>query len=69
MLGASIGQDAREPQNPTKSEEYQKRLQGALYSTYVRGTNVHNAVLPTLQTPRILRSELRVQRTGESEGV
>ena len=25
--------DAREPQNPTKSEEYQRHLQGALYST------------------------------------
>eukprot|EP00976_Prorocentrum_cordatum_P055635 1122624-Prorocentrum_minimum.AAC.1 len=25
--------DAREPQNPTKSEEYQGRPQGVLYST------------------------------------
>eukprot|EP00959_Pyramimonas_sp_CCMP1952_P079111 1653740-Pyramimonas_sp.AAC.1 len=30
----------------------------------MRGTKVQNAVLPTLQTSRIPRSKLRVQRTG-----
>eukprot|EP00959_Pyramimonas_sp_CCMP1952_P225393 4713705-Pyramimonas_sp.AAC.2 len=33
------GVDALEPQKPTKSEEYQKRLQGVLYSTRVTRTS------------------------------
>eukprot|EP00976_Prorocentrum_cordatum_P077286 1182623-Prorocentrum_minimum.AAC.3 len=40
--------DAREPQNPPKSEGYQRHLRGVLYSTRGAHTSVRNAVLPTL---------------------
>eukprot|EP00959_Pyramimonas_sp_CCMP1952_P474804 9503851-Pyramimonas_sp.AAC.14 len=55
--------EPREPRNPSKSEEYRRHLQGVLYGTRGAQTSKTRG-LPTLRTPRIPRSELRVHRTG-----